>query len=110
MFIIQFLLSGLLLPLTTARHAKFFRKDYTYIKELDAFYKVHWDLNGNSWDSAFLACNDEEANLFYPKEREEWDSVKSLMQDMKEQPNVTDIFVGFHNKFRLGEFITVDGE
>ncbi|CAH0625632.1 unnamed protein product [Chrysodeixis includens] len=102
-------LLGLLLPSINARRDKFFRKDYTYIEELNAFYKVHWDSSGDTWDSAFLACNDEEANLFYPKQKEEWGPVKVLMQNMTEQPNVTDIFVGYHNKYHLGEFITVDG-
>ncbi|XP_075976863.1 uncharacterized protein LOC142977059 isoform X2 [Anticarsia gemmatalis] len=98
-----------ILPLTLARRVQFYRKDYTYIEEFDAFYKLHWDLFGASWNSAFLACDDEEATLFYPKIKGEWNLVRNLTNNMAETPNVTDIFVGLHDEFGVGEFVTVDG-
>ncbi|XP_073945845.1 uncharacterized protein isoform X1 [Choristoneura fumiferana] len=88
----------------------FFRKDYTYIPKFDAFYKVHWTAkNGLSWSSAFMACEDEESSLFYPKMAEEWTVVEDLVSTMKKEPNVNEVFVGMHYVVDLGEFITVDG-
>uniref|UniRef100_A0A2A4JLW8 C-type lectin domain-containing protein n=1 Tax=Heliothis virescens TaxID=7102 RepID=A0A2A4JLW8_HELVI len=101
-------LIGTLLP-AQSRHAHFYRKDYTYFEEFDAFYKLHWDLTGTDWNRAFLTCDDEGSTLFYPKAKAEWTLVKNLTNRMLEAPNVTDIFVGLHDEFELGEFITVDG-
>lgn len=102
--------TGIFLPIISSRHVQFFRKDYVYIDEFDAFYKVHWDLSGLSWSAAFLACDDEGTTLFYPRVSGEWALVKNLTRLMAEPPNVTDIFVGLHDEFGVGEFITVDGE
>lgn len=88
----------------------FYRTDYTYFEEFDAFYKVHWDRTGVSWRSAFNACADEEATLFYPKAQGEWALVKNLTGAVTNVSNATDIFVGFHNEYNLGKFITVDGK
>ncbi|CAG9788316.1 unnamed protein product [Diatraea saccharalis] len=38
---------------------EFYRKDYTYVQEYDAFYKLHSDGNFSSWNTAFLTCDDE---------------------------------------------------
>ncbi|XP_047997803.1 C-type mannose receptor 2-like [Leguminivora glycinivorella] len=92
-----------------SRCEHFYRKDYTYIDQFDAFYKLHWDLSGQTWGSAFLACDDEGATLFYPKTTNEWTVVKDLVALVKHKPNVTEIFVGIHDEFGLGEFMTVDG-
>ena len=89
---------------------QFYRKDFTYLEEFDAFYKVHWDISGLTWKTAFFTCDDEGAELFYPKTKGEWTIVKNLTDRMTEVPNVTDIFVGLHDEFQLGEFITVDGK
>lgn len=97
------------LALVAARPDPFYRKDYTYVDQYDAFYKVHWDGNGHSWGLAFLTCDDEESMLFYPKMKDEWTVVKTLVAAMKEKPNGTEIIVGMHDEFGLGEFITVDG-
>lgn len=102
-------LLGALLP-AHSRHVHFYRKDYTYFEEFDAFYKLHWDLTGTDWNRAFLTCDDEGSTLFYPKAKTEWTLVKNLTDRMLETPNVTDIFVGLHDAFELGEFITVDGQ
>ncbi|CAH0686111.1 unnamed protein product [Spodoptera exigua] len=102
-------LLGITLPSAHSRHVPFYRKDYTYIEHFDAFYKVHWDISGTNWNLAFLTCEDEGALLFYPKAQGEWALVKNLTEMMTEVPNVTEIFVGFHNEFNLGEFVTVDG-
>ncbi|KAJ8720356.1 hypothetical protein PYW07_012399 [Mythimna separata] len=102
-------LLGVVLPTIYSRHVQFYRKDYTYIEDFDAFYKVHWDVSGSTWSSAFLTCDDEGSTLFYPKAQGEWMLVKNLTNKMTEVPNVTDIFVGLHDEFDLGEFMTVDG-
>ena len=96
--------------ITTSHGVPFFRTDYTYFEGFDAFYKVHWNNTVTSWKKAFFACADERATLFYPKVEGEWTLVKNLTDSMTEVSNVTDIFVGFHDEFKLGEFITVDGK
>lgn len=97
-------------PCFNTKRAQFYRKDYIYVEKYDAFYKLQWNVNGLSWSSAFLNCDDEGAKLFYPKDNDEWTVAQSLAQNMMEQPNVTDVFVGLHDEFQLGEFITVDGK
>ncbi|KAL0829341.1 hypothetical protein ABMA28_004128 [Loxostege sticticalis] len=97
-----------------SRHVNFYRTDYTYVDEFDAFYKLHWDTSGTSvplqsWSSGFLACDDEGAELFYPKTRDEWTVAKKLVKAVPTALNVTDIFVGIHDKFGVGEFITING-
>ncbi|KAL0829349.1 hypothetical protein ABMA28_004130 [Loxostege sticticalis] len=92
-----------------SRHVNFYRKDYTFMDEFDAFYKLHWDTSGTDWSSTFLACDDEGAELFYPKIRDEWTVIKKLVKTMAHAPNVSDIFVGIHDKFGVGEFITING-
>ncbi|XP_063625225.1 C-type mannose receptor 2-like [Cydia splendana] len=88
---------------------KFYRKDYTYIDQFDAFYKLHWEQPGR-WQSAFLACDDEGATFFYPKTAEERTVVKRLVGMELKSNNVTEIFVGIHDEFGFGEFMTVDGK
>ncbi|KAJ8712812.1 hypothetical protein PYW08_008116 [Mythimna loreyi] len=104
-----FFLFCICLPFAVSRRIEFFRKDYTYIEEFDAFYKLHWDASVSTWKTAFLACDQEGATLFYPKVQDEWVLVKTLTDRMIEAPNVTEILVGLHDEFNLGEFITVDG-
>jgi len=103
-----FVFIGLITPFVVSKHVQFYRKDYTYIQEYDAFYKVHWDVNGWSWSSAFSACDDEGSKLFYPSGNE-WTIVKNLTDAMAVAPNTSEIYVGLHDEFNLGEFITVDG-
>ncbi|KAL4715658.1 hypothetical protein ACJJTC_006237 [Scirpophaga incertulas] len=93
----------------SSRHVNFYRKDYTYIEEYDAFYKFHNDPTGVNFSSTFLACDDEGATLFYPSSANEWKVAKQLMLESPDSPNLTDIFIGMHDKFGLGEYITVDG-
>lgn len=92
-----------------SKHIQFYRRDYTFVKEYDAFYKVHWDLTGFSWSSAFSTCSEEGAKLFYPS-GDEWTIIKNLTAAMKKAPNTTEIYVGLHDEFNLGEFITIDGK
>ncbi|KAJ8711157.1 hypothetical protein PYW07_008399 [Mythimna separata] len=108
-FKVSLFLFCIILPLAFSRHVEFFRKDYTYIEEYDAFYKMHWDKSVTTWKTAFLTCDEEDATLFYPKLQDEWNLVKSLADNMIEDLNTTEILVGLHDEFNLGEFITVDG-
>ncbi|KAI5630660.1 lectin c-type domain-containing protein [Phthorimaea operculella] len=93
----------------SAKHTFFYRKDYTYVDDFDAYYKLHWDKDGKSWNSAFLACDDEGSQLFYPKEEGEWVVVKNLTSMLAEAPNTTDVIVGIHDEIGQGEFVNVDG-
>lgn len=92
-----------------SKRVEFYRKDYTYIEEYDAFYKVHWDLSGFTWSSAFSACYEEGARLFYPS-GDEWTIVQNLTNALPIAPNTSEIYVGLHDEFHLGEFITIDGK
>lgn len=56
-----------------------------------------------------MACDNEGSKLFYPK-GDEWTLVKNLTNAMAVPPNTTEMYVGLHNEFGLGEFITVDGK
>ncbi|KAI8432378.1 hypothetical protein MSG28_004785 [Choristoneura fumiferana] len=98
------------LTLVASRHGPFYRTDYTYIYKYDAFYKVHWDGNGLSWDQASSTCADEESSLFYPEVKDEWTVVKALVAGMKKKPNVTDIIVGMSDEFGYGEIKSVGGD
>ncbi|XP_063828630.1 secretory phospholipase A2 receptor-like [Ostrinia nubilalis] len=93
----------------TSRHVNFYRRDYTYVDEFDAFYKFHWDINGSDWGSTFVACDNEGAELFYPRARDEWTVVKKLIAATPLASNVSEIFVGIHDKFGVGEFLTING-
>lgn len=91
----------------------FYRTDYTYIENFDTFYKIHnihgRDITRSVWNTAFHTCADEGASLFYPKAEGEWAIVKNLTNAMTEDSNTTEIIVGFHDEYKLGEFISVDG-
>ncbi|KAJ2951590.1 hypothetical protein O0L34_g13743 [Tuta absoluta] len=113
-----------------AHTAQFFRRDYTYLQEFDAFYKVHWIQNGSldSWNTAFTTCYDEGAQLFYPKAEGEFTSVKTLIPTLSKAPSGkhfarskrhwrssvietdVDVIVGIHDEIGDGEFTTVDGK
>ncbi|XP_013184570.1 secretory phospholipase A2 receptor [Amyelois transitella] len=99
----------LVISFSTCRHVQFYRKDYTYFEEFDAFYKLHWDGNGATWNTAFFACENEGSQLFYPKAPEEWKIVNNLIEirGLLDE-NFTDIYVGIKND-GIEEFITVDG-
>ncbi|XP_053608915.1 secretory phospholipase A2 receptor-like [Plodia interpunctella] len=97
------------ISLSACRQVPFYRKDYTYIAEFDAFYKLHYDITGLAWDTAFFACEKEGSQLFYPKAPEEWKIVNKLIESKGlTNENVTDIFVGIRNE-GIDEFITIDG-
>ncbi|KAL0879015.1 hypothetical protein ABMA27_003985 [Loxostege sticticalis] len=89
-----------------ASQRNFYRHDYTYIEEYDAFYKLHYNVNQEIRTSTFSACEDEGAELFYPNTREEWTVVKKLVQSLPYTPiiSLSDIFVGQLEKFDSCEF------
>ncbi|KAJ2951592.1 hypothetical protein O0L34_g13746 [Tuta absoluta] len=92
-----------------ARNSHFYRRDYTYFVEYDAFYKLHWQKNGVSWNNAFTTCNDEGAKLFYPEEEGEWEVLKNLTSGLGEELETRHVIVGVHDETGRGEFVTVDG-
>jgi hypothetical protein len=48
--------------------------------------------------------------LFYPSVTNEWLVAKKLAQDKPKSSNLTEVFVGIHDRFNLGEYITLDGK
>ncbi|CAB3255952.1 unnamed protein product [Arctia plantaginis] len=109
--VVKVVFFGAFLTYISAKQIQFFRKDYTYNETFDAFYKLHWNYKVFTWDDAFLACDDEGASLFYPKNTEELHLIRKLAMEVARSHNdsVTDIFLGLHDKYGLGEFVTVDG-
>ncbi|CAH2041256.1 unnamed protein product, partial [Iphiclides podalirius] len=85
---------------------KFFRRDYTYNAEYDAFYKLHWDDKSSTWEEAFLTCDDEGGKLFYPKHTEEWKVAANLSDSLVDVDN---IFVGVRDEFGAGDFVSIEG-
>ncbi|XP_026332281.1 uncharacterized protein LOC113239467 [Hyposmocoma kahamanoa] len=95
--------------LSAALSVNFFRKDYTYNKERDAFYKVIVSEEENSFETAFMACDNDGSQLFYPKDNDEWKIINNLIEDMPNAPNITDILVGIRDEGVNGQHFTVDG-
>ncbi|XP_026764939.2 uncharacterized protein LOC113523245 isoform X1 [Galleria mellonella] len=104
---LDFFILFLVVTTVTCRHVQFYRKDYTYIEEFDAYYKLHVPSNNGTWNDAFFTCDKEDALLFYPDKPNEWTIVTNLTESA-EQYNITDIFVGIHDN-GAGEFMTVNG-
>ncbi|RVE51316.1 hypothetical protein evm_003996 [Chilo suppressalis] len=46
------------LAVVSARRVNFYRKDYVYFEDYDAFYKLH-GVNLSTWNLSFLTCDDE---------------------------------------------------
>ncbi|CAH0400184.1 unnamed protein product [Chilo suppressalis] len=93
------------LAVVSARRVNFYRKDYVYFEDYDAFYKLH-GVNLSTWNLSFLTCDDEGAELFYPATDNEWEVASKLAQVT---PIEDEIFVGIHDKFVLGEYVTING-
>ncbi|KAI5630661.1 lectin c-type domain-containing protein [Phthorimaea operculella] len=101
------------LAFAKAHKPHFFRRDYTYIEELDAFYKVHLQKGSliDFWSSAFTTCYDEGAKLFYEEENEELAAVKNLVNKTRILHELSaNILVGIHDEIGDGDFTTVDGK
>ncbi|XP_053605717.1 secretory phospholipase A2 receptor-like [Plodia interpunctella] len=92
------------------RHVQFYRKDYIYFKQFDAFYTLHFENSLLNWNSAFYGCEEEGSKLFYPETADEWNVVNDLMQAKNlSESDVPQIYVGIQNE-GVEEFLTVDGK
>ncbi|CAG4935223.1 unnamed protein product [Parnassius apollo] len=88
-----------------SHHVNFFRRDYTFLEKYNAFYKLHRADNSGTWNEAFLACDDEGASFFYPKDVNEW----KIARNLSDSPDVEEIFVGVHDELGRGDLLSFDG-
>ncbi|XP_073943839.1 uncharacterized protein isoform X1 [Choristoneura fumiferana] len=84
---------------------KFFRKDYTFLEDSQAFYKIH--TIHKTWQDAKKRCQMEGASLFYAEDEIEADAVQGLWN--KTQPQFAWVYVGISDLLAKGVFETVDG-
>ncbi|XP_039746854.1 secretory phospholipase A2 receptor-like isoform X2 [Pararge aegeria] len=83
---------------------KFFRKDYVYLEEPKAFYKIH--TLHKSWNDAKEKCDMEGAQLFYPDDDDE--AIAVIAHWNSTQP-FSWIFIGVSTPNVKEVFETVDG-
>lgn len=83
---------------------KFFRKDYTFIEESQAFYKIH--TIHRTWPDARKRCAMEGASLFYAEDEIEADAVMGLWN--RTQP-FSWVYVGISDLLAKGVWETIDG-
>ncbi|XP_077295203.1 macrophage mannose receptor 1-like [Arctopsyche grandis] len=88
--------------LDTIKQPPLFRNDYNYSKELKLYYKEH-KLYKN-WADAVFTCTSEGASLFVPKSAEQ---ILHLMESVSDGTN--HIWVGIHDQFAEGIFVTING-
>nr|BAG54785.1 low-expression lectin 2 [Bombyx mori] len=88
------------------RKSQKFRMDYMWAQMFKTYYRLN-DLATN-WDQARQICEAEGTYLFIPDSLDEMESFKLLMSNMKAQ--YTGIFMGLHDKFSDGNFVTLKGE
>ncbi|KAJ0182595.1 hypothetical protein K1T71_001964 [Dendrolimus kikuchii] len=80
--------------------------DYMWAQAFQTFYRLH-DL-ATSWDQARQICDAEGTSLLIPDSLNEVENLKILMSNMK--AHYTAIFVGLHDKFSKGDYVTLKGE
>ncbi|KAJ8725739.1 hypothetical protein PYW08_003922 [Mythimna loreyi] len=85
---------------------KFFRSDYTYIDELQSFYKIH--SIPRNWTEAKRVCAQEQAILFHPDNDEEAQIFISFWN--KTNSGILWLLVGLSDILVEGEYETVDGK
>ncbi|KAI8438363.1 hypothetical protein MSG28_010921 [Choristoneura fumiferana] len=83
-----------------------FRNDYMWAQAFKTFYRLH-DLATN-WAQARQICEAEGTNLLVPHSLEEMDNLKLLISNMK--AHFTAIFIGVHDQFAHGEYVTLQGQ
>ncbi|KAJ8725738.1 hypothetical protein PYW08_003921 [Mythimna loreyi] len=84
---------------------KFFRSDYTYIEEVQSFYKFH---DPQTWADAKRICAQELATFWYPENDNE---AKVFLEFAnKTKPNIDYMFVGMSDLLVEGVFETVEGK
>lgn len=76
-----------------------------WAKAFKTFYRLH-DL-ATSWAQARQICEAEGTSLLVPSSLEEMDNLKLLISNMK--AHFTAIFIGIHDQFAHGEYVTIQG-
>ncbi|KAJ8725740.1 hypothetical protein PYW08_003923 [Mythimna loreyi] len=84
---------------------KFFRSDYTYIEEVQSFYKFH---DRQTWADAKRICAQELATFWYPEN--DYEAKVFLEFANKTKPTLMYMFVGMSDLLAEGVFETVDGK
>lgn len=80
--------------------------DYMWAHAYKTFYRLH-DM-ATDWHEARQMCEAEGTTLLIPYTLDEMENLKLLMSNMK--AHYTAIFVGIHDKFSAGNYVTVKGE
>ncbi|CAK1601911.1 unnamed protein product [Parnassius mnemosyne] len=80
--------------------------DYMWAQTFKTFYRLH-DLATN-WEQARQICEAEGTSLLVPGSLEEMENLKLLISNMKSR--YTAIFIGIHDQFSEGDFVTIRGE
>ncbi|XP_047510455.1 secretory phospholipase A2 receptor-like [Pieris napi] len=83
-----------------------FRMDYMWAHAFKTFYRLH-DL-ATDWDQARQMCEAEGTTLLIPSSLDEIENLKLLMSNMK--AHYTGVFIGIHDQFSDGHYVTVKGE
>ncbi|XP_072937082.1 lymphocyte antigen 75-like [Epargyreus clarus] len=83
-----------------------FRLDYMWAHAFKTFYRLH-DL-ATDWDQARQICEAEGTSLLVPSGIEEMENLKLLISNMK--AHYTSIFIGIHDQFSNGDYVTIKGE
>ncbi|XP_041975633.1 C-type mannose receptor 2-like [Aricia agestis] len=88
--------------------AKFekFRNDYMWADQVQTYYKLHGQ--PTHWYQAKQSCEDEGTMLLIPDTFNEMDNIKVLMSNMKSEYSA--IFVGIHDQYSDGNYVTVRGD
>ncbi|XP_032529438.2 C-type mannose receptor 2-like [Danaus plexippus] len=86
--------------------AQKFRMDYMWAHSHKTFYRLH-DL-ATDWFQARQMCESEGTTLLIPDTLEEIENLKLLMSNMK--AHYTAIFIGIHDNFSVGNYLTVKGQ
>ncbi|CAK1582593.1 unnamed protein product [Parnassius mnemosyne] len=94
-----------IIVVSASNHVNFFRRDYTFVEEYNAFYKLHWADDAGTWDEAFLVCDYEGASFFYPEDVDEW----RIARNLSDSPDLEGIFVGVHDELGRGDLLSYDG-
>jgi hypothetical protein len=80
-----------------------FRKDYTYLSDQNAFYKVHQQKM--VFSDAVTTCSAEGGQLFVPYSKNELEAISNLVID----PTSVGFWLGITDLFSEGYFVNLNG-
>nr|AQY54448.1 immulectin 12 [Hepialus xiaojinensis] len=84
-----------------------FRPDYKYVDSEAAFYRLN--INPMNWTEARSTCQEEGASLVVPENQSEIDILVELIKS-KSLDNARGVFMGIHDMFLTGTFLTINGQ